>query len=177
MKRKPILVLTCIITAILLVSTTVMAKYKTDLEGTAYGTFDYYKGEPALSAEVVTGVWNLKITDGKILYYACVLEKNLDESEGSPVGSVDVLEYTIAGKPFEVAKGYDDMFESEVVKVFANIQVKKQWALFDGTYTTRTWTTWAQLTILPDDVVISVGNPYDDSWWRYGTVIYQDFFP
>ena len=112
MKRKSLLVLTCIIAGILLVSTTVMAKYKTDLEGSAYGTFDYYQGEPELSAEVVTGVWNLKITDGKIWYYACVLEKNLDESEGSPIGSVDVLKCTIAGKPFEVAKEYDGMFES-----------------------------------------------------------------
>jgi hypothetical protein len=170
------LLLTCFLTTVLLVSSTAMAKYNTDLEGSAYGTFEKYMGEPRISAEVVSGVWNLKIQDGVVWYYACVLEKNLDLSEGSPVGSVDVLEYSIAGKPFEVAKEYDEMFKMEVVKVFANMQVKKQWAQMDGTYTTQTWTSWGQITILRNGVVYAVNNPYDDTWWKKGKVIYEDFF-
>lgn len=96
--------------------------------------------------------------------------------KGSPVGSVDVLEYTIAGKHFNIAQEYDEMFKTNVVKVFANMQVKKQWAQMDRTYTTQTWTSWAQLTILDNGEVYRVINPYDDSWWKEGTVINQDFF-
>ena len=175
MKRKSILILTCILATVLLVSTTATAKYKTDIEGSAYGTFEKYYGEPGLSARIVSGVWNLKIQDGTVWYYACVLEENLDPSEGSPVGSVDILEYSIAGKPFEIAKEYDEDLEANVVKVFANYLVKKQWAQMDGTYTTRTWTSWGQITILENDVVYDVNVPWDRTLWKEGTVLYQDF--
>ena len=176
MKKKSILILTCLLATVLLVSSTATAKYKTDVEGTAYGTFEKYVGEPELSARVVKGVWNLKIQDGTVWYYACVLEENLDISEDSPVGSVDILEYSIAGKPFSIAQEYDDDFEAIVVKVFANMQVKKQWAQMDGTYTTRTWTSWSQITILDNGQVYTVDNPYEDAWWKEGTVLYEDFF-
>ena len=72
--------------------------------------------------------------------------------------------------------GYDEMFGMDVVKVFGTYQVKKQAAQFDGSYTTQTWTTWSQLTILEDGRVYDVNYPYDDTWWKSGTVEYQDFF-
>ena len=52
MKKKSILILTCLLATVLLVSSTATAKYKTDVEGSAYGTFENYLGEPDLSARV-----------------------------------------------------------------------------------------------------------------------------
>lgn len=160
---------------IFLASTAALAKYKTDIEGSAYGTFEKYKGEPE-EAEIVSGVWTLKIMDGKVHYYACVLEKNLDESEGGPVNSADILEYTMISKPFYITLGYDENFGRDVLKVMGVYQVKKLAAQFDGSYTTQTWTTWSQLTILDNGTVYTVNNPYDETWWKTGTVEYEDFF-
>ena len=174
MNRKSILILTCILASVLLVTSTANAKIKTDLEGSAYGTFESYNGLPS-SAEIVTGVWNLKITDGTVWYYACVMEKNLELSEGSPVDSIDILEYTLIGKPMGLKIEYDDDLEADVLKVFAQIQVKKSWIQMDGTYTSRTWKTWEEVTIQDNGVIYVVNNPYSDTWWKIGTVIFEDF--
>ncbi len=175
MKRKSTLVLVCLIPILLLASTTALAKYKTDVEGLAYGTFENYRGYPS-DAEIVSGFWSLKIQDGQVWYYARVLEKNLLPSEGAPIDSADILEYTMIGKPFSIEKGYDETLDTEYVKVFATYQVTKIAAKLDGTYTTKTWTTWSQIEVYANGDVIDNNNPYDDTWYKEGEVLYQDFF-
>ena len=150
---------------------TATARYKTDVEGYACGTLSQYKDDPTLPAELLDGVWNLKIADGKVWFYACITEMNLDpEVEDAPENSIDVLEYSIIGKPMDI------MEEDGVVSVFGVIQVKKTASQWDGSYTYKTWTTWELIEVdTGADTVTVINNPYYDAYWKLGTVTYHSF--
>jgi len=148
---------------------TATAKYKTDIEGYACGTLSNYGGEPGLPCELVDGVWNLKIAGGKVWFYACITERNLDEEvENAPENSIDVLEYSIIGKPMNIYENETD------IGVFGVIQVKKTAAQWDGGYSYHTWTTWEQINIDKGtgDVTI-INKPWDNTYWKIGEVTYQ----
>jgi len=172
MKRKYASLLILIILTFTFVAVfTVTAKYKTDIDGYACGTLSQYGGEPGLPCELVDGVWNLKIADGKVWFYACITERNLDETvENAPEDSIDLLEYSMIGKPFDIDE------DGGVISVFGVVQVKKTAAQWDGSYSYNTWTTWEQIDIdtNTEDVTI-INNPYDDTYWKIGTVSYQYF--
>lgn len=161
-----------------------MAKQPVTWENYAYGTIDTYTA--AYSAEVVNGYWNLKITDDRIHFHYGWLELNLDEDyESSPVGSVDELTFTNVGTPmiFE----YDD--ENNKLEMFLQIQVMKEWAMFDGWYSHKTWKTWQYVTIDFDAMTIHIdayppeggepdvdpNNPDTWDWDKEGTVIASDY--
>ncbi len=150
---------------------TATARYKTDIDGYACGTLTQYKDDPNLPAELLDGVWNLKIADGKVWFYACITEMNHDpEVEDAPENSIDVLEYSIIGKPMDVSE------EDEVVIVFGVIQVKKTASQWDGSYSYKTWTTWEQIEVdTGADTVTIINNPFNDAYWKLGTVTYQNF--
>jgi len=172
MKRKyATLLMLTILTFTFVAVFTVTAKYKTDTEGYACGTLSQYNGDPGLPAELLEGVWNLKIADGKVWFYACITEMNHDpEVEDAPENSIDLLEYSIIGKPMDIDEG------NGVIGVFGVIQVKKTAAQWDGSYSYRTWTTWEYIEVDTNaETVTIINNPYDDSYWKLGTVSYHDF--
>jgi hypothetical protein len=172
MRRKPVLIMTCVLIASFLTVLAVTAKHDADWENYAYGTLEQYRGEPGLSAEIVDGIWNLKVKDGKVWFYACYQELNLDsEAEGGPEGSVDILEFTLIGTPMYMR------YEDESYDVFAQLQVKKTQAQFDGTYTQRTWKTWNLISISEDGVDFTMWRrPWATDWDKIGTITAQDFF-
>ena len=121
-----------------------IAKKPTTWEDYAYGTIETYT--EAYSAEIVpgTGYWNLKISDDKIHFSYGYLELNLDEDiENSPVASIDEMSFTNIGSPMYYM--YDE--DENMLFMFLQIQVKKEWAMFDGSYTHKTWKTWQGITI------------------------------
>ena len=170
-RRYATLLIISILTLTFVAVYTATANYKTDVEGYACGTLTQYGDDPFLPAELLDGVWNLKIADGKVWFYACITEMNHDpEVEDAPVNSIDLLEYSIIGKPMDVSE------DAGVITVFGVIQVKKTAAQWDGSYSYRTWTTWEQINVdtISGDITI-VNNPYNDSYWKLGTVTYHDF--
>ena len=169
-KNKVALMSTVLVVTLFAVYTAT-ARYKTDVEGYACGTLSQYKDDPTLPAELLDGIWNLKIVDGKVWFYACITEMNHDpEVEGAPENSIDVLEYSIIGKPMEIAE------EDGVVTVFGVIQVKKTASQWDGSYTYKTWTTWELIEVdTGANTVTVINNPYYDAYWKLGTVTYHSF--
>jgi len=150
---------------------TATARYKTDVEGYACGTLTQYNDDPNLPAELLDGVWNLKIADGKVWFYACITELNHDpEVEDAPENSIDVLEYSIIGKPMDISE------DTGVISVFGVIQVKKTASQWDGSYSYRTWTTWELIEVdTNSDTVTIINNPYVTAYWKLGTVSYHNF--
>ena len=172
MKRKyGTLLMISILTFTFVAVFTVTAKYKTDIEGYACGTLYKYNDDPELPAELLDGVWNIKIADGKVWFYACITEMNHDPMvEDAPENSIDLLEYSIIGKPMNIYE------EDGVIGVFGVIQVKKTAAQWDGSYSYNTWTTWELIEIDTNtNTVEIINNPYNDSYWKLGTVSYNGF--
>jgi hypothetical protein len=90
--------------------------------------------------------------------------------EDAPENSIDLLEYSIIGKPMDINE------EDGVIGVFGVIQVKKTAAQWDGSYSYRAWTTWEYIEVDTNtDKVTLINNPKDDSYWKLGTVSYHDF--
>jgi hypothetical protein len=161
-----------------------LAKQPAVWENYAYGTIDTYTA--AYSAEMVNGYWNLKITDGKIHFNYGWLELNLDEDiENSPAGSVDELSFTNIGPPM-----YYEYDEGEnVLYMFLQIQVNKEWAMFDGSYSHKTWKSWQFViidfdagTILIDayppegeEPPVIPSDPDTWDWDKEGTVLGGDY--
>ena len=170
-RRYATLIMISILTLTFVAVFTATAKYKTDVEGYACGTLTQYNDDPYLPAELLDGVWNLKIADGKVWFYACITEMNHDSMvENAPENSIDLLEYSIIGKPMDIYE------EDGVIGVFGVIQVKKTAAQWDGSYSYRTWTTWEQIKVDTNtDTVAIINNPYVDSYWKLGTVSYHNF--
>jgi len=169
-KNKALLMFTVLALTLFAVYTAT-AKYKTDVKGYACGTLYQYNDDPTLPAELLDGVWNLKIADGKVWFYACITEMNLDpEVEDAPENSIDVLEYSIIGKPMDISE------EDGVISVFGVIQVKKTASQWDGSDSYRTWTTWELIEVdTGADTVTIINNPYNDAYWKLGTVTYHSF--
>lgn len=177
MRKKSILIIASVLVFSFLAASVVTAKQDADWDMYACGTITNYRDEPELSAEILDGIWNLKVKDGKVWFYVCNQELNLHESEGAPVDSVDILEYSLIGTP--MAMGYVDEDDDEVDDyffVFAKMQVKKTAAQFDGTYTYKTWNTWEEIRILSDGTVQFWRSLVETPWDKIGTVTVQDFF-
>jgi hypothetical protein len=178
MRKKSILIIASVLVFSFLAASVVIAKQDTDWDMYACGTITNYRYEPNLSAEILDGIWNLKVKDGKVWFYICNQEKNIDEAvEGGPAGSVDILEYSLIGTP--MAMGYVDEDDDEVDDyffVFGKMQVKKTAAQFDGTYTYKTWITWEEIRILSDGTVQFWRSWVETPWDKMGTVSMQDFF-
>jgi hypothetical protein len=170
-RRYATLIMLTILVFVFVAVITATANYKTDIEGYACGTLTQYNDDPDLPAELLDGVWNLKIADGKVWFYACITEMNHDpEVEDAPENSIDLLEYSIIGKPMDISE------DAGVISVFGVIQVKKTAAQWDGSYSYRTWTTWELIEVDTDaDAVTIINNPKDDSYWKLGTVSYHSF--
>lgn len=180
MRRKSVLIMTCILIASSITILAVTAKHYTDWENYAYGTLEQYRGEPDLSAAIEDGIWILKVKDGKVWFYACYQEKNIDsEVEGGPEGSVDILEFSLIGTP--IYMGYVDneepYDEPESFCVMAQLQVKKMQAQFDGTYTQKTWKTWNLIEVNRNGVFTMWRRPKPTDWDKIGTITEQDFLP
>lgn len=176
-----------ILAAIIVVFTTIgltMAKQTTLWEHYAYGTIDTYT--EVYSSEVVNGYWNLKITEGKIHFNYGWLELNLDEEiEDSPMGSIDELSFTNIAQPMYY--NYDE--DENTLYMFLQVQVNKEWAMFDGTYTHRTWKTWEFVTIDFDDwtihfdsyppegsePIVVPSDPETWDWDKEGTILNSDY--
>ena len=140
MKRKGLIVLATIVVSSLAAAIYVTAKQPADWEYYAYGEILDYQDAP--SAEIKSGFWNLKVSGKKIWLNAYYLEENLDpEIEGSPFGSVDIFEWSMLGNPMMMYEDGDKLY------IFAQLQVKKSWATFDGTYEPKNWKTWRMLII------------------------------
>lgn len=140
MKRKGLVVLATIVVSALVAAIYVTAKQPSDWEYYAYGEILDYQDAP--SAEIKSGFWNLKVSGNKVWLHAYYLEENLDEAvEVSPEGSVDVFEWSMLGKPMMMYEDGDKLY------IFAQLQVKKAWATFDGTYEPKNWKTWRMLII------------------------------
>ena len=172
MRRKSVLIMTCVLIASFLTVLAVTAKHDADWEYYAYGTLESYRGEPGVSAEILDGIWNLKVKDGKVWFYAYYTELNIDsEAEMGPEGSVDLFEFSLIGTPMSM--GYDD----DSYDVFAQLLVKKTKAQFDGTYTQKTWKTWNLIEISENGVDFTMWRrPWETEWDKIGTITAQDFF-
>ena len=133
--KKSILPLLLIVISIFCMSS-VIAKQPVDWEGYAYGTITNYDDAP--SASIVSGFWNLKILDDKVWLNVYYIEKNtIGSEENSPDSSIDLFEITLIGKPMAM---YTD--DNDRLHIFAQIQIKKMWATYDGTYEPKMVKTW-----------------------------------
>ena len=138
MKKRSGLFMACLLLPSVLLAISVTAKQETPWENYAYGTLEKY--DDAWSARVVHGFWNLKVTGEKVWFNGYYLEENLDaDVEGSPVGSTDVFEWILHGKPIMMMRVGDTLY------IAAKVLIKKSWAQFDGTYTSRSIETWQVL--------------------------------
>ena len=195
MKTKTVVILSVLVLASMFVVVPVIAKQLAPWEHFAYGTFTDYYDDPDLpevpegedpipmGAEIVDGIWNLKVKDDAVWFYACVQEKNIDpDEENSPEGSIDILEYTLQGQP--VAMGFfDGLSDGQVTargtpaySVLGYFKVQKQWAQFDGRYTTRTWKTFGAIEIYESgECIMNTWLPTLSEGDKLGTVTENDF--
>ncbi|MBD3204944.1 hypothetical protein GF319_01210 [Candidatus Bathyarchaeota archaeon] len=105
---------------------TILAKQQTEWTHYAYGTLDNYD-EVEASAEVVSGFWNLKVLGDKVWFNGYYLEKNLDQREDEPIGSTDIFEWEMDGKP---RMSWDE----NNLTIEGNMKITKTAAMHDGTY-------------------------------------------
>lgn len=181
MKTKSVLLMSLIMLSSLLAVSSI-AKHPTVWENYAFGTLEKYNADPGLSAELVDGIWNLKVKDDTVWFYACYQERNLDaEEENSPEGSIDILEFTLQGQPFWMGNvemgvpGVDTALGKAAYVVFGKFQLKKTWAIYDGTYTSRTWKTWMAVEIYEDgDFLLNNWPSGLSDWDQVGEVTYSD---
>ena len=187
MKKKAILILTAILAILVIAGISVFAQGGSDWEYYACGTIDGY--EAVESAEIdPPGFWNLKVQGKKIWLDVYNLETNLiADIEGSPEGSVDILEYSMTGKPMVFIESEDKL------EIFAVMRVTKSWAQFDGTYKQASWKTWLWFTFDFDAGTVYIDgwpgeedegdilgeyDPEDPDTWdwdRYGTITAYDY--
>lgn len=150
MKKKTVLILSCLVAISMLAALPVYAK-KGGVEYRANGKLDTYEYDPWASAEVVNGRWSVKVKDGEVDFKAFYRERNLiAEEEQSPVGTIDEFWITLVE-----LESVEINYETGECTITGDFYVKKKW--------------W----ILPDDP----DHPYhppvvwlDPQWTGYGTV-------
>ena len=181
MKTKHVVMLSGLIIASMFVVSTGIAKQDAEWKDYAYGTLTDY--ENIASAQIVDGIWNLKIKGDTVWFYACYQEENLIEAdENSPDGSIDILEFTLQGQPFwhapQSGVGNEKTSKGEpAYVVFGKFQVKKQWALNDGTYTSKTWKTWMGVEVYDNHalgIVLTNRGPFVSDGNKIGTITQSD---
>ena len=171
MKKNRILLISLIIALATLTFLTVNAKNNPDIQGAAFGTITNYKTEPDLPAKIVSGIWDLRIEEGKVWYCARVYEQNLDpEVENAPMDSIDILEYTFLGSPMVLTR------EDGVLTIEFYVQVEKTAAQWDGSYKHEQWKSHEAIILHDDGYFLVMNHPTDNTWYKEGTVLSETFF-
>jgi hypothetical protein len=174
-----------VLTFVLITFTTIgvsLAKQQVEWTYYAYGTLDNYHQEDG-SAEVVSGIWNLKVLGDRVWFNGYYLEKNMDDREDEPVGSIDIFEWELDGKPTMY-------FEGDVLVIIGNMKTTKTVAMHDGTYKVTTGVLeqtlefdFSENTFLrdvfppePEDPAIyGPPPPWWQDWDMDGTILYYDW--
>jgi len=179
MKRELLLVMSAIL-LITIVSGIAISAQGNGWEYYACGTVDGYEDAPSASIDT-PGFWNLKVQGDKIWLDVRYLETNvMSGMEGSPEGSVDILESSMTGKPMVFIESEDKL------EIFAVMRITKTWAQFDDTYKPQSWKTWIWFTFDFDAMTVHMDGypgeaieppgPADPNdidtydWDRYGTI-------
>jgi hypothetical protein len=144
--KKTIMFLTCAV----MLSILAIPAHAESVDYKANGKLVTYDYDPWATAEVVNGRWSIIVKGDEVEFKAFYRERNLDEEEQSPVGSID--HFWISLVELETITIDYDTGECEITGDF---YVKKKW--------------W----ILPDNP----DHPYppqvvwlDPQWTGYGTV-------
>ena len=158
MKKKTILLLSCVLIISMLAIPPVHAK-KESYEYRANGKLVKY-GVATTAAEVVNGRWSVKVKDGEVDFKAFYRERNLDDTEQSPIGTIDefwiyldyVISYGIVG---------------DTLTIRGNFHVDKKWWILPGHPDYPPPVKW----LLPQDTLYDVEVIIDSSGiicWFYG---------
>jgi hypothetical protein len=176
-KTKFTLLLLATLSASLLLPTT--SAEKPDFMLKASGDLIEYKY--GWTAEILEGKWSVHVSDGDpapgpydpvVKFKAQYLELNLDEIEGSPVGTVDKFWWNmenIVGFDIDPVPGGDPDPEPYILYLNGDIRVKKaSWRLDSGKYEVYEYI-WYDVVITIDretgellvDLPVSAGQDWD----------------
>lgn len=132
---------------------------------TASGTIDSY--EDTWSAEIISGKWSIQVKGDILIYKAKYKERNLDEIEDSPVGSIDIFTHNLSTDSYEI--------DGNVITFEGTMQVKKVWTKLDWTKEVMYWDSDVKITVTPDKFFLdslpfgSGPGTLDQDWDRTGT--------
>ena len=125
MKKKN----TMLLTFAIMLSILAIPVYAASVDYQANGKLVIYGNDPLGTSEVINGRWSVKVKEGKVDFKAFYRERNLDEAEGSPVGSID--HFWISLVELETVTIDTDTGECTITGEF---YVKKKWRILPDNY-------------------------------------------
>lgn len=162
MNRKIKLATTCLLLASMFMLP-VSAK-KPGLRYGANGKLENYVD--AWSAEIVNGHWHVKVKDGDLEFRAYHRERNLDEIENSPIGSVDHFWLSLTNVGSFV-------IDEDTLTIECTIHVDKLWWNIDTGL--PEWVEWEYsgvvITVNSESIYIDSPQLGDQDWDRVGPTL------
>jgi hypothetical protein len=151
--RKAIMLLTCV----LMLSVLTIPVYAKSVDYKANGKLVTYDYDPWATAEVVNGRWSVKVKGGEVDFKAFYRERNLDEAEQSPVGSIDHFWISLVGLE-SVTIDYD----TGECRITGTFSVRKKWWILPDEpdypppveWLKPQWTGWGEVTVSETGIVI-----------------------
>lgn len=174
MKKKLLLGILAILT---LPTLTMVALARNHTPLTMYGNIQNYEyayvnwpwDDPDMgdieSAQVLQGVWSVRLEQGKVYFDGILYEKNLyPDFESSPVDSIDIMEQSMISN--------DYTFEDNVLIFTGKVHVDKESFSLDGIIEKSTFVSFYkvtvdlnEMTIFIDSYPIDEGHPPADPPW------------
>lgn len=180
--KKKLLLVVLVILSLSTLTLVVVARNHTPL--TICGNIDNYEyayvdwpwDEPDVgeleSAQVLQGMWSLRLEQEKVYFEGLIYEKNLyPDFESSPVNSIDVLKQSMISNDYS--------FEDDILVFTGKVHVEKEGFALDGTIEKSNYVSFYKVTVdLNEDTIFFDSYPIDETelpwfgdWDRPGMVL------